>query len=92
MLMTTMSLMMTMLVTVAVAILVIGVDMTTTNVMVTGRRDHRGLGACCSYQYMALPELALRRGAEARPARSRRMASAEGRRWQSLAQPLVCSS
>ena len=29
---------------------------------------------------------------EARPARSRRMASAERRRWQSLAQPLVCSS
>ena len=38
------------------------------------------------------PKLALRRGAEARPARSRRMASAERRRWQSLAQPLVCSS
>ena len=35
------------------------------------------------------PKLALRRGAEARPARSRRMASAEGRRWQSLAQPMV---
>ena len=38
------------------------------------------------------PKLALRRGPEARPARSRRMASAEGRRWQSLAQPFVCSS
>ena len=55
MMVTAMSLMLTMLVAVVVAMLVIDVDTTTTNVMITGWRGHRGLGACCSYQYMALP-------------------------------------
>ena len=109
--MTAMSLMMAMLVTVVVAILVVGVDMKAMSVMMTMRLNfyhpnstRGGVATAVSenaahtntWPYHArirsTPKLALRRGAEARPARSRRMASAEGRRWQSLAQPFVCSS
>ena len=107
--MATISSMMAMLVTVAVTNLVIGVDMQTTDVMMTMRlifyhpnSTRGGVATAVSenaahtntWPYHArirsTPKLALRRGAEARPARSRRMASAEGRRWQSLAQPFVC--